>query len=74
MIGGIQAAILPIPMPSAWYSLGQTPLRLFEPRRHNPFLFRPGDRVRFRRIDLGEFDRLTGLSTDVLLSLARLPA
>ncbi len=73
MIGGIQAAIVPIPMPSAWYSLGRTPLRLFDPRRHDPFLFHPGDRVRFRRIDRGEFDRLAGLTTDVLLSLVRLP-
>jgi KipI family sensor histidine kinase inhibitor len=74
MIGGIQAAIVPVPMPSAWYSLGQTPLRLFDLRRQNPFLLRAGDRVRFRRIDADEFDHLAGLSTDVLLTLTRAPA
>jgi 5-oxoprolinase (ATP-hydrolysing) subunit B len=71
MIGGIQAAIVPVPMPSAWYSLGRTPLRLFDLGRQDPFLFRPGDRVRFRRIDVGEFDRLLGLTTDALLSLVQ---
>jgi KipI family sensor histidine kinase inhibitor len=74
IIGGIQAAILPVPMPSAWYSLGRTPLRLFDLGRRDPFLFRPGDRVRFRRIDLSEFDRLAGLTTDVLLPLVRVEA
>ena len=74
MIGGIQAAIVPIPMPSAWYSLGRTPLRLFDPQRRDPFLFRPGDRVRFRRIDLSEFDRLAAVTTDVLVPLVRTPS
>jgi allophanate hydrolase subunit 1 len=74
MIGGIQAAIVPIPMPSAWYSLGRTPLRLFDPARQDPFLFRSGDRVRFRRIDIGAFDRLAGMPTDMLLQLIRVPA
>lgn len=74
MIGGIQAAIVPLPQPSAWYSLGQTPLRLFDLRRQNPFLFRAGDRVRFYRIDADEFHHLAGLTTDVLLALTRAPA
>lgn len=74
MIGGIQAAIVPLPMPSAWYSLGQTPLRLFDLRRQNPFLFRTGDRVRFYRVDADEFDHLAGQTTDVLLALTRAQA
>jgi allophanate hydrolase subunit 1 len=63
-----------MPVPSAWYVLGQTPLRLFDPGRHDPFLFRAGDRVRFRRIDAAEFDRLAGLELDALLPLVRVPA
>ena len=74
MIGGVQAAIVPVPMPSAWYGLGQTPLRPFDLRRQNPFLFHAGDRVRFYRIDEDEFKHLTGLTTDVLLALARAPS
>jgi allophanate hydrolase subunit 1 len=55
---------VPIPTPSGWYSLGQTPLRLFDIRRRNPFLFNAGDHVRFRRIDASDFERLAALSTD----------
>jgi len=71
IIGGIQAAIVPIPVPSGWHILGRTPLRPFEPERQDPFLFRPGDSVRFRRIDAVEFDRLAALSSDALLRLVR---
>jgi KipI family sensor histidine kinase inhibitor len=71
MIGGIQAVIVSIPLPTGWYVLGRTPLRPFEPEREDPFLFRSGDRVRFRRIDAAEFQRLANLSSDALVSLAR---
>lgn len=74
MIGGIQANIVPMPVPSAWYVLGQTPLRLFDPDRQDPFQFRAGDRLRFRRIDAAEFERLAGLDADKLLPLVRVPA
>jgi len=74
MIGGIQANIVPMPVPSAWYVLGQTPLRLFDPARQDPFLFRAGDRLRFHRIDAAEFDRLASLDLDTLLPLVREPA
>jgi KipI family sensor histidine kinase inhibitor len=71
MIGGMQALIVPTPLPSGWYILGQTPLRPFDPARDDPFLFRAGDRVRFRRIDAVEGNRLAGLTVDVLLPLVR---
>lgn len=61
MIGGIQAGIIPTSVPSAWYTLGQTPLRGFDANRVEPFLFRTGDRVRFHRIDGAEFRRLASL-------------
>jgi len=73
IIGGMQAIIVPTPLPSGWFILGQTPLRPFDPTRHDPFLFRPGDRVRFRRVDAAEGDRLANLAADALLSLVRVP-
>jgi KipI family sensor histidine kinase inhibitor len=73
MIGGIQANIVPMPVPSAWYVLGRTPLRLFDPARHDPFLIRAGDRLRFRRIDAAEFDHLANLAIESLLPLVRMP-
>jgi KipI family sensor histidine kinase inhibitor len=72
MIGGTQALIVSIPLPTGWYVLGRTPLRPFEPEREDPFLFRAGDHVRFRRIDAAEFDRLANLTSDALLPLVQL--
>jgi KipI family sensor histidine kinase inhibitor len=67
MIGGMQAVIVSIPLPTGWYVLGRTPLRPFEPEREDPFLFRAGDHVRFRRIGAAEFERLANLDSDALL-------
>lgn len=46
-IGGAQANINSVPGPSGWRFLGRTPVRLFDPARPQPFLFRAGDAVRF---------------------------
>jgi 5-oxoprolinase (ATP-hydrolysing) subunit B len=59
MQGGMQAAISPLAMPSGWHLLGRTPARAFDPRRAEPFLFRPGDRIRFEPISAETFDRLS---------------
>lgn len=57
-IGGVQAGITSIPIPSGWHLLGRTPARMFDLRREDPFLLRPGDAVRFERIDEAAFERL----------------
>lgn len=49
-IGGRQASINSVPGPSGWRFIGRTPLRAFDPRRAEPFLFRAGDRIRFRPV------------------------
>jgi KipI family sensor histidine kinase inhibitor len=69
MIGGMQGLIVPMPMPSGYYSLGQTPLRPYQPGATNPFLFRPGDRIRFHPITPAEFDALAGVPSERFLSL-----
>jgi len=74
MIGGTQANIVPMAVPSAWYILGQTPLRAFDLNREDPFLFRSGDRVRFHRIDAAEYDRLAGMTSEQLLPIVRAAA
>jgi KipI family sensor histidine kinase inhibitor len=59
-IGGKQAAIAPpISFPSGWHLLGRTPVRSYDIRREDePFLFRAGDLVHFRPINLIEFAAL----------------
>ena len=71
LIGGIQATIVPVQVPSGWYQLGQTPLRPFDLGHEDPFLFRPGDRIRFRQVNRGEYDHLMGLDRDDLLASVR---
>jgi KipI family sensor histidine kinase inhibitor len=58
-IGGMQTGITSIAIPTGWHILGRTPVRPFVVTRREPFLFEPGDRIRFRPIDAAEFDRLS---------------
>jgi KipI family sensor histidine kinase inhibitor len=67
MIGGMQSLIVPMTMPSGWYTLGRTPLRLFNPAAANPFLFRLGDQVRFRPITVHEMDGLAKMPNEYFL-------
>src|SRR3989442_15273408 len=58
-IGGIQCCIYSVDSPGGYWILGRTPLRLYDPGAPDPILLRPGDRVRFRRIDRPEFDAIS---------------
>jgi inhibitor of KinA len=46
-IVGEQTGIYPIDSPGGWRLIGWTPLRLFDQSSDTPFLFAPGDEVRF---------------------------
>jgi inhibitor of KinA len=46
-IAGEQTGIYPIDSPGGWRLIGWTPLRLFDLSSDSPFLFSPGDEVRF---------------------------
>ena len=74
MIGGRQAAIVSVPIPTGWYVLGRTPLVAFDAQRADPFLFRPGDTVHFRPVPPAEYERLAALPAAELCALAREPA
>ena len=56
-IGGAQTGIYPLPSPGGWNIIGRSPLRLFDSAQDQPALLRVGDRVRFRAIDLEEFEQ-----------------
>lgn len=57
-IAGAQTGIYPAETPGGWQIVGRTPFRPFDAARAEPFLFRPGDAVRFEAIDPSEFARL----------------
>jgi inhibitor of KinA len=46
-IAGSQTGIYPIDSPGGWRLIGWTPLQLFNPESESPFLFSPGDEVKF---------------------------
>ena len=50
-IAGSQTGIYPLDSPGGWHILGWTPLKLFDPTSENPFLFAPGDVVKFIPIE-----------------------
>ena len=64
MIGGQQAAIAALPLQTGWYVIGRTPARGFDKERAEPFLFRAGDRIRFRPVGADEFARLSALAAE----------
>jgi inhibitor of KinA len=50
-----QTAIYPGDTPGGWHLIGRTRVRPYDPVRPQPFLFQPGDRVRFVPVDRPSF-------------------
>jgi KipI family sensor histidine kinase inhibitor len=46
-MAGSQTGVYPIDSPGGWRLIGWTPLQLFNPESKSPFLFSPGDEVKF---------------------------
>lgn len=57
-IGGAQTGIYSVEAPGGWQLLGRTPVRPYDPRLDEPFLFQPGDAIRFKAIDRDAYDAL----------------
>lgn len=51
-----QTGIYPDETPGGWHLIGRTRVKPYDPARPNPFLFHPGDRVRFVPIDQSAFE------------------
>lgn len=50
-IAGAQTAVYPLDTPGGWHLIGTTAVVMFDAARESPALLRPGDTVRFVRID-----------------------
>jgi KipI family sensor histidine kinase inhibitor len=59
LIAGGQALIASCAMPTGWYGIGRTPVKVFDPRRAKIFLAGVGDEICFERIDGEAFDALS---------------
>ncbi len=64
-IAGQQTGIYPGKSPGGWQIIGRTPLPVFQPESINPFLFKPGDIIKFHDISIDKFRQISNdLSTD----------
>lgn len=54
-----QTGVYPAETPGGWNLIGRCPIRPYDGDRAEPFLFHPGDRVRFKRIAESEYARAT---------------
>ncbi|MCZ9882011.1 5-oxoprolinase subunit B family protein [Arthrobacter sp. B2a2-09] len=59
-VAGRQAVIAPASAPGGWCVIGQTPLTVLNIRREPLVPYKPGDILRFRHIEAGEFDSYVG--------------
>lgn len=55
-IGGEQTGIYPMDSPGGWRLIGRTPLKLYDPDREEPVLYRAGDVIRFVPITGEEYE------------------
>jgi inhibitor of KinA len=58
-LAGQQTGIYPYDTPGGWQVIGKTPVKPLDLKRVVPFLFNPGDLVRFVPIDVDEYHRLS---------------
>ncbi len=59
-IAGTQTGVYPQESPGGWRLIGRTPVTLYDPQGSRPFLFQPGDHVRFVEISYEEYLRMAG--------------
>lgn len=55
-IAGNQTGIYPLDSPGGWNIIGQTSLKMFDMKKNEPCLLKPGDKVKFVPISLDEFN------------------
>jgi len=59
LIAGGQALISTIAMPTGWYVVGQTPVKMFDPKREPAFFVEAGDEITFEPINRAAYDDLS---------------
>jgi inhibitor of KinA len=57
-IAGLQTGIYPLQSPGGWQLIGQTPIKIFDVKKNDPSLLKPGDRVQFISISKETFEQL----------------
>lgn len=68
-IAGKQTGVYPSASPGGWQLIGQTPLKLFDASRAEPFLLRAGQKLKFVSITAEQFEALAMPTVDAVESV-----
>ena len=60
IVAGAQCLVTTLTMPTGWWILGRSPVKILTGDDAKPFLFEVGDRVRFRRLSLADYEAADG--------------
>lgn len=60
-IGGAQTGIYPLASPGGWRLIGTTPVKPYDAKRNEPFLYKAGEYIKFFPIDQAEFNKIKEL-------------
>ena len=58
-IGGDQTGIYPVPSPGGWQLIGKTPVRLYDPDKVPPIIYKAGDYIKFEKISASKFEEIS---------------
>ncbi len=64
-IGGKQTGIYPLASPGGWRLIGRTPVKVYDPSREQPILYRAGDYIRFCPITAAEFEKRRETASEI---------
>lgn len=57
-IGGKQTGIYPLASPGGWQLIGRTPVKVYDPERAEPIVYKAGDYIRFYSVSESEFEKI----------------
>ncbi len=63
-IANNQTGMYPIASPGGWQIIGRTPLTLFSPERKNPFLYKAGDKIKFKSVTEQGYEQILKKEAD----------
>lgn len=62
-IGGKQTGIYPLASPGGWQLIGRTPVKVYDPERAEPIVYKAGDYIRFYSVSESEFEKIAASSS-----------
>ena len=57
-LAGMQTGVYPVTAPGGWQIIGRTPIKIFDTKKANPFLFKAGEKVKFHAVSKKEYGEI----------------